>query len=429
MKINGLFNLKQQYKFKPLLALFCSAILSGCAQHHSLQSIENTHPGFYGTINENGELFRQQSVPSKVFSAQLDCTNNHQFGAPLNYRVDKPILSSAPSQAPLPSAVNPAKNTLPLSPGDMIEIMIEFGEGFNGSYILDNLGLLTLPILNPISASGMSPRELSAKIELALIKANVFRPAMATVNVKVLHLAAIEVPVTGAVFQPGRVVINAKHANAEMDQRVVAAGDYSNKRLLSEAIRAAYGARPDAKLDQIILIRQGWQIEVDLTGILSGLPVNDYPLISGDQVIVPSTGCFQSHLVRPSQITPKGFRVFMSNLIDSAQSNSSAAVGRYSTNLPYGTRLLQAAVSANCVGGKEWTNAPRKVMLASVNPLTNQTQVVERSVEQLMRMPNRDDINPYVMPNDAIACYDSGVTNLRDVARSVFDVLVPFTLF
>lgn len=429
MKVNAIFNLKQLCKTKTFSTLLCSAMLSGCAQHHGLQQIENTHPGFYGTVNENGELFRQQSAAGKVFSAQLDCTDSHQFGAPLNYRVDKPILSSAPAQAPLPSAVNPAKNTLPLSPGDMIEIMIEFGEGFNGSYVLDNLGLLTLPIVEPIGAAGLSPRELSAKIELALIKANVFRPAMATVNVKVLHLAAIEVPVTGAVFQPGRVVINSKHANAELDQRVVAAGDYSNKRLLSEAIRAAYGARPDAKLDQIILIRQGWQIEVDLTGILSGLPVKDYPLISGDQVIVPSTGCFQPHLVRPSQITPKGFRVFMSNLIDSAQSNSSAAVGRYSTNLPYGTRLLQAAVSANCVGGKEWTNAPRKVMLASINPLTNQTQVVERSVEQLVRMPNRDDINPYVMPNDAIACYDSNVTNLRDVARSVFDVLVPFTLF
>lgn len=418
-----------QHQPKRMLTLVATMLIASCAQHHSLEPVNNAYPGFYGSVSEKGELFNQQSVPAKVFSAQLHCDVYRDSAAPLNYRVDQPILSSAPSQAPLPSSINPAKNTLPLSPGDMIEIMMEYGEGFNGSYVLDNLGLLTLPILEPINASGLSPRELSEKVELALIKASVFRPAMATVNVKVLHLAAIEVPVTGAVFQPGRVLINAKHANAEMDQRVVAAGDYSTKRLLSEAIRAAYGVRPDAKLDQIILIRQGWQIEVDLSGILSGLPVKDYPLISGDQVIVPSTGCFQSHLVRPSQITPKGFRVFMSNLIDSAQSNSSAGVGRYSTNLPYGTRLLQAAVSANCVGGKEWTNAPRKVMLASINPITNQTQVVERSVEQLIRMANRDEINPYVMPNDAIACYDSNVTNLRDVAKTVVDVLVPFTLF
>jgi polysaccharide export outer membrane protein len=423
-----LLNLTHSTKNNTAILILCFCLLAGCAQHHSLQKIENSSSGFFGAEKETGELFSQQSVPGKVFAAQLNCHERLDFAAPHNYRVDKPILSSAPSQAPLPSKMNPTRNTLPLSPGDMIEIMMEYGEGFNGSYVLDNLGLLTLPILEPIHASGMSPRELSQRIEMALIKANIFRPVTATVHVKVLHLAAIEVPVTGAVFQPGRILINNKRANNEMDQRVVAAGDYTHRRLLSEAIRGAHGARPDAKLDQVILIRQGWQIEVDLTGILSGLPVKDYPLIDGDQVIVPSTGCFQPHLVRPSQITPKGFRVFMSNLIDSAQNNSSAAVGRYATNLPYGTKLLQAAVSANCVGGKEWTNASRKVMLASIHPITNQTQVIERSVEQLMRQANRDDINPYVMPNDAIACYDSDITNMRDVARTIVDVLTPFLL-
>lgn len=424
-----LLNLIQQVNISLAIRVFGLCLLAGCAQQHSLYEIENSSSGFYGSKNDNGELFSQQSAPGKVFAAQLHCDERADFAAPLNYRVDKPILSSAPSQAPLPATMNPARNILPLSPGDMIEIIMEYGEGFNGSYVLDNLGLLTLPIIEPIHASGMSPRELSQRVEMALVKANVFRPVTATVHVKVLHLAAIEVPVTGAVFQPGRILINNKRANNEMDLRVVAAGDYTHRRLLSEAIRGAHGARPDAKLDQVILIRQGWQIEVDLTGILSGLPVKDYPLIDGDQVIVPSTGCFQPHLVRPSQITPKGFRVFMSNLIDSAQNNSSAAVGPYATNLPYGTKLLQAAVSANCVGGKEWTNASRKVMLASIHPITNQTQVVERSVEQLMRQANRDDINPYVMPNDAIACYDSNITNIRDVARAIVDVLSPFLLF
>ncbi|GAC27050.1 polysaccharide biosynthesis/export family protein [Brumicola pallidula] len=425
-----LYILTATSKFSVLISVIMTVlILSGCAQQqHSLEVIENRSGEFYGERNKNGYLFTQQSVAQNVFSATLNCDARQDFAAPLNYRVDKPILSSASTQAPRPIANIRARNALPLSPGDLIEVTMEYGEGFSGNYVLDNLGLLSLPIIDAIDASGLSPRELSERIELALIKSGIFRPAMATVHIKILHLAAIQIPVTGAVFKPGRVLINKTHANAEMDQRVVADGDYSNMRLLSEAIRGAHGVRPDAKIDQIILIRQGWQIEVDLTGILSGVPVHDYPLIAGDQVIVPSTGCFQSYLVRPSQITPKGFRVFMSNLIDSAQSNSSAAVGRYSTNLPYGTKLLQAAVSANCVGGKEWTNAPRKVMLASVNPITNETQVIERSIEQLMRHANRDDINPYVMPDDAIACYDSGVTNLRDVAKTIVDLLTPFTL-
>jgi polysaccharide export outer membrane protein len=428
MMKNSWLNINDLLKTMLIGSVLGVTALSGCSNHDSLRKISNHSSGFYGSINDHGELFTQQSIPTKAFESQLNCTDKDQFAAPLNYRVDKPILSSSPSQTPLPANINPSRNALPLSPGDMIEIMMEYGEGFNGIYILDNFGLLTLPILDAINASGMSPKDLSEQIELALIKAHIFRSATATVNVKVLHLAAIEIPVTGAVFQPGRVLINEKKATEEIDQKVNASGDYSSKRLLSEALRAASGIRPDAKLDQIILIRQGWQIEVDLTGILTGLPVNDYPLIAGDQIIVPSTGCFQSHLVRPSQITPKGFRVFMSNLIDSAQSNASAAINNYSTNLPYGTKLLQAAVSANCVGGKEWTNASRKVMLASINPMTNQTQVIERSIEQLVREANRDEINPYVMPNDAIACYDSSVTNLRDVARTVLDVITPFTL-
>ena len=417
-------------KFSVLITVILMIlILSGCAQQqHSLEVIGNQSGEFYGEPSKNGYLFTQQSVAQNVFSATLNCDDRQDFAAPLNYRVDKPILSSASTQAPLPVANIEARNALPLSPGDLIEVMMEYGEGFNGKYVLDNLGLLNLPIINAIDASGLSPKKLSERIELDLIKSGIFRPAVATVHIKILQLAAIQIPVTGAVFKPGRVLINKMHANAEMDQRVVADGDYSNKRLLSEAIRAAHGVRPDAKIDQVILIRQGWQIEVDLTGILSGVPVHDYPLIAGDQVIVPSTGCFQSYLVRPSQITPKGFRVFMSNLIDPTEGNSSAAIGSYSTNLPYGTKLLQAAVSANCIGGKEWTNAPRKVMLASVNPMTNETQVIERSVEQLMRHANRDDINPYVMPDDAIACYDSGVTNLRDVSRTIVDLLTPFIL-
>ncbi len=403
-------------------------IFVGCAQNHSLQKVENAHQNFYGSVKRSGELFEQQSISEQVYAARISCEDKQSFAAPLNYRVDKPILTGNYAQSPLPVLPSINRSTLPLSPGDMVELQIEFGEGFNGTYIVDSLGLIVLPIIEPVQATGLSPSEVAKRIESALIKANIFRPATANVHLKVLHLSAIEVPVTGAVFQPGRVLINSKHANNEMDQKIVATGDFSTKRLLSEAIRAAHGVRPDAKLDQVILIRQGWQIEVDLTGIMTGLPTKDYPLIDGDQVIVPSTGCFQPYLVRPSQITPKGFRVFISNLIDSSMSNSAAAVGRYSTNLPYGTRLLQAAISGNCVGGKEWTNAPRKVLLASRNPITNETQVVERSVEQLLRMANRDDINPYIMPNDAIACYDSGVTNLRDVARTFVDLLAPFKL-
>ncbi|WP_240615551.1 polysaccharide biosynthesis/export family protein [Alteromonas facilis] len=384
---------------------------------------------FYGASKTKGIQFSQESVPNAVFSTELECSTREHFAAPLNYRVDKTISLATSSMPFQYQAHGEQKYGLPLSPGDLVEVLIENGDGFNGRYVLDPNGYINLPLLDPISAAGKPAYLVSQEIELALIKNEIFQPATAVVSVQILNLAGVEVSVAGAVFQPGRVLINSKTPNALLDEQIAAFGDFSDKRLLSEAIRSASGIRPDAKVDQIILIRNGWQVEVDLTGILTGTPVNDVPLIAGDQIIVPSTGCFQQHLVRPSQITPKGFRVYMSNLIDSAGGNAAAAVGRYSTNLTYGSRLLQAAISANCVGGKSWTNAPRSIMLASTHPITGEVQVLERSVEQIMKYPSREDINPFLMPNDAVACYDSSVTNVRDIAGTLYDLLKPIALF
>ncbi|WP_247684924.1 polysaccharide biosynthesis/export family protein [Pseudoalteromonas luteoviolacea] len=412
-----------------MLALVCQlATIAGCAHIDGTVELEDKDDRFYGHPNAQGTVIAP-SKPGTVFAAGLDCSGANEFAITKQYRVDRAIKTHPNNQAPVPVLGGKGASSLPLSPGDLIEVSMEFGEGFNGNYILDNSGLLEMPAIEPIFAAGLTTQHLSERIELALIRANIFKASTLDVNIRVLNLAAIEVPVSGAVFEPGRVTINASIPAQIHKDRLVASGDQTKKRLLSEAVRTASGIRPDAKLDQVILIRSGWQVEVDLTGILTGEPVTDYALIAGDQVIVPSTGCFQPHLVRPSQITPKGFRVFMSNLIDSAESNSNAAIGRFSSNLPYGTRLLQAAVSANCVGGKSYTNAPRRIVLVSTHPITKQTQVIERSIEQLMRMPYRDQINPYVMPNDAIACYDSDITNLRDVARTVLDIVTPFKVF
>ena len=322
---SSVFNLK---KWVCVLSAVFGITLAGCSQTHSLQQIENPGNKFYGLPNGAGDLFKHQGVPETVFASALNCSEVQSTGANLNYRADKPIVTNSPFQPPVPVTADAFANSLPLSPGDLVELHMEYGEGFNGRYVIDNAGLVHLPVLAPIQSMGMPPHRLAERIELALVRANIFRPQTAGVTIKVLNWSSIEVPVTGAVFQPGRVTINAQRANNVMEERIVATGDYSNKRLLSEAVRAAAGVRPDAKLDQVMLIRGGWQIEVDLTGILSGQSVQDYPLIAGDQVIVPSTGCFQPHLVRPSQITPKGFRIFASNLIDSAFNNSSAAVGR-----------------------------------------------------------------------------------------------------
>lgn len=410
-----------------LLVLLVTLLSQGCAKHSS-EEMDKSALRFYGTPADNGDDFIHEKAPDSLFSDGLNCSQFQNMGAALNYRTDKPInLNSSNIVATGENDPILAQGLL-LSPGDLVEVLIEDGEGFNGRYIIDNAGYVKLPLVGVIEAGGATTNKLETKIELALVRAEIFQPANASVTIQVLNWSSIKVSVAGAVFQPGSVLINKKPTGIQNSEHLEAYGDYSTTRLLSEAIRAASGIRPDAKLDQIMLIRKGWQVQIDMTGMLTGDLVKDYPLVAGDRVIVPSTGCFQAHLVRPSQITPKGFRVFMSNLIDSAGDNASAAVGRYSTSLPYGTRLLQAAVSANCVGGKDWTNAPRRVVLASKNPITGETQVIERSVEDLMTTPNKGNINPYLMPNDSIACYDSDITNYREIARTVAEIILPFKL-
>ncbi len=401
--------------------------LTGCVRHYS-SDLDRGDEQFYGAMDNSGDKFVHEAPPSADFSRGLDCLQLQNTAAPVNYYTDQPLNLNAANDLP-DMRVDPIlAEGLLLSPGDLIEVNIEDGEGFSGRYIVDNSGAVKIPQIGKIAAAGDTTNTLETEIELALVRNYIFQPATAAVTIQVLNWSAIEVSVAGAVFQPGRVLINDKLPKATQEDRLAAAGDYSPTRLLSEALRAASGIRPDAKLDQVMLLRKGWQVQVDMTGVLTGKLVKDYPLVAGDRVIVPSTGCFQPHLVRPSQITPKGFRVFMSNLIDSAGDNTSAAIGKYSTSLPYGTRLLQAAVSANCVGGKDWTNAPRRIVLSSKNPLTGQIQVIERSVEKLLTMPSKNSINPYLMPNDAVACYDSNVTNLRDIAKAIAELITPFKL-
>jgi hypothetical protein len=82
-------------------------------------------------------------------------------------------------------------------------------------------------------------------------------------------------------------------------------------------------------------------------------------------------------------------------------------------------------VNANCVGGSRATNAGRYGVLISRNPKTHRTEVIQRSIEQLVLSADRDEINPYLMPDDAIACYDSAITDAREIASFVNQLLVP----
>ncbi|WP_204368505.1 polysaccharide biosynthesis/export family protein [Neosynechococcus sphagnicola] len=243
--------------------------------------------------------------------------------------------------------------------------------------------------------------------------------------------APVQVSIAGELFQPGRVLINEPSdvpmiTSISGDSRQIT-GNYPVRRYLTVAIRAAGGILPTANVTQVKLRRGHQEQTIDLSGVFTGTPIEDIPLIAGDQIIVPRSDRFQPELMRPSQITPPGIKVFVSNLTTPATSNATSAVGNQQEGItfPYGARFSQAVISANCAGGISTTNADRKAILVRVDALTGKTTVVERKVEELLRNSYSNEDNPPLLPRDGVACYDSNITNTRDIFRSISDLLNP----
>jgi len=313
--------------------------------------------------------------------------------------------------------------------GDMLRIRIFGMDQYDGLYQISSEGALELPFSTALSATGLSREALISKIEAELVRLKWFYSRSVKVDLSIVKLATVNVSVEGAVFNPGRVAINGEPLIKPEDAIQHVSGAYSSGRNLVAALSAAGGIRPDASLSQVYLVRDGSVWNVPINDLINGAAFVETPmLIHGDQVIVGSTGALNPSLVTPSQVTPPGMRVFMSNLTAPALNNSQSAVGADSTRLPYGASLLDSAVSANCIGGTHQANASRSVILVTRNFGSKQQLVVRRSINQLLAGSSDRLVNPFMMPNDAIACYDSRFTNFRDVARGIGEVISPILL-
>lgn len=310
------------------------------------------------------------------------------------------------------------------STGDRFNLQVPGAAEFSGDYVVNADGRVLLPFAEPIVAIGLTNESLAQRIERSLLRARLFDSQDFRVAVRPVQYAAINVTVAGAVFLPGRYTINLRET--EKSEKVLAkSGDSPMDRFLATALKAAGGVRPDADVSRIVLHRDGKKHRLDWRGAMTGAPVDDVALLDGDHIQVEEASCFQSGLVRPSQITPSGLRIFVSNL--TTPSVSSVSPSQHATGLPYGTRFLSGLVSGNCVGGSRATNANRYGVLISRNPRTKETQVIQRPIEELILSADRDAINPFLMPEDAIACYDSAASDVKEVSSLLHQMLLPFT--
>ncbi len=323
-----------------------------------------------------------------------------------------------------------------LSPGDRIRLWLPsnqwangvFGSAmdvYSGLYEIGMNGYLKLPFLPPIQAFSMKPHELEAVINANLEHKQIYQKGMANVSITVQEWAPITVFVNGAVFNEGQVVINHRSQEEASKDFNTQGETLALSRKLSSALLATGGVRPDADISRIEIVRASGTLIADLRGLVEGYPTEDFKLMHGDFIRVPSLGLPQSGLFSPSPITPPGLRIYISNLTVPALNNASSAVGRHSTSLPYGSRLHTAAISGNCAGGSASTNSDRTVVLVTRDPVRQTPITIERQIEDLLKQPGNAGINPYLLPNDSIVCYDSEVSNLRDIARTIRDLLLP----
>ncbi len=318
---------------------------------------------------------------------------------------------------------------LPLSPGDRLAVSIPNEKYFARTYEVNQNGELEIPLLGEVTVAGLEPIEVEAKLSSLLIDQGYFLQDKLQLTVEITDWSEIQVSVTGEVFQAGRVLINEKRESdsiAISPETLQITGRYPFRRYLTNAIRAAGGVLPTANVRKIRLIRQGKAQIIDLSGVFTGEPITDIPLIAGDRIIVPGTH-FQAELVRPSQITPPGMKVFVSNLTVPASSNATSAITNREEGIvfPYGSRFSQAVIATNCVGGTRTTNAHRHAVLVRTNRITGKTTYLDRPVEDLIRDSQNEAENPLLMPRDGVACYDSRVTNTRDIFKTLIEIFAP----
>ena len=347
--------------------------------------------------------------------------NHHKVNSP-----DASPMLTAPLAPEF--ALSAISSDMSLSIGDQLMINILNGEDFNAQVEVDANGNIYLPFLPPIKAQGLSLAQLNQAIANTLVQEQLMLRGSIRISIMPLKWAPIEINVSGSVYEPGQHLINRKSEMELQDDNRLHSGDQALERTISAALRSSGGIRPDADISKISVTRGSSTQVFDMRGVFDGRVVPHITLAAGDIIHVPSSRRFNDDLVRPSQITAPGIRVFISNLTQPASSNSQSAVDTEATRFPYGTRLLSGAIAANCVGGAQTTNASRHILLVTKNPLSNEMDVVERSLDKLIGQAWLNEFNPVLLPGDGIACYDSGVTNIREIARSLTEVLVPASL-
>jgi polysaccharide export outer membrane protein len=154
-----------------------------------------------------------------------------------------------------------------LRPGDIIKVEIMGQQGFAETGAVDDSGFVYFRLTGKLRAGGLSLDEFKDTLRLYL--SPYYKDPILLVSIE--NLPPPAVMVTGRVQSPGAV-------------------QFKKGMTLSEAVQAAGGPGPDARLSGVLVrtkVRDRWETRsVDLGAILSGKRA-DEPVYPGQVIIVP----------------------------------------------------------------------------------------------------------------------------------------------
>lgn len=188
------------------------------------------------------------------------------FGVPTNETLNQlGALAPAATQNTHPSGA--VQNDFILGGGDELEVIFTGQRRDRGTYTIDTNGLLLIPDLPPIPASGRSIGQVRISIEAAARNLHNTEAYVSLASVRQIGTLVI-----GHVKRPGRKNLTVFHT-------------------VLDALMESGGIDKTGSLRQIKLVRDGRTTLIDLYALLlHGQSTVDLRLHDGDRIIVPSIG-------------------------------------------------------------------------------------------------------------------------------------------
>jgi polysaccharide export outer membrane protein len=180
-------------------------------------------------------------------------------------RAQNAPIPRAQAVAPAAASTAPGSVGVPLRNGDTVEIRIanvppEDIQQFDGTYTVDETGMINLPYIGMIKAGGLPPSQVQVAIQNQLVTAGIYTMPTVTVTPPA---GARFISVAGQVRAPGRV-------------------PYSSDLTLMTTINAA-GGPSDFAGDRIRLVRGG-KVMIYSRHKLEKDPSKDPAVEPGDQI-------------------------------------------------------------------------------------------------------------------------------------------------